>query len=493
MVHNVNIHKENEIFSYIETSEDILNELYDFFSYEKQYFNKYRKQYRNTKVRLFKKRTHQLYIGLLPYLEFFCKEKGYNFSYMFSNTRNTFSLKDTIGFVKTLKLTSKGKRIIPYDHQLMALHNFLIKKRTLLISPTGSGKSLICYMIVRFLENIFHKSGKKILIIVPTTNLVNQLYSDFIDYSSENNWNVENKCHRIYSGHEKDTTKRIIISTWQSLNNMHRGVMQTVGGVIVDETHGATSRVLTELLEASTNAGYRIGMTGTLDGTEIHKLHLEGLFGTLYQNTTTKELIDKKELSRFKINCVLLNHSNSPIEKLSYHDELKFLIDNDVRNNFICNLAMNQKNNTLILYQFVKKHGLKLKEILENISKGSKNIYFIYGEVEADVREQIRQIAEKEDNAIIVASYQTWSVGSNIKNLHNIIFASPSKGRIRVLQSIGRGLRLNDNKDIAKLFDIADRLTYNESDVNHTFNHLLRRLEIYKSEQFPVKLYEVTI
>lgn len=493
MVHKIKLHKENEIFVYVETSEDVIHELYDFFSFDKQYFNKYKKQYRNTKVRLFKKRTHQLYIGLLPYLEFFCKEKGYELEWNFTSKTNSYSLKDTIGFITSLNLMSKGKSITPYDHQILAFHNFLIKKRTLLISPTGSGKSLICYMIVRFLENIFHKSGKKILIIVPTTNLVNQLYSDFQDYSSKNNWNVENKCHKIYSGFDKDTTKRIIISTWQSLNNMHRNVMEAVGGVIVDETHGATSRVLTELLEASVNASYRIGMTGTLDGTEIHKLQLEGLFGIQYQNTTTKKLIDKKELSKFKINCILLNHENIPTEKLSYQDEMKYLINHDLRNRFICNLAMNQKNNTLILYQFVKKHGLRLKEILENISKGTKNIYFIYGDVEAEIREQIRQIAEKENNAIIVASYQTWSVGSNIKNLHNIIFASPSKGRIRVLQSIGRGLRLNDNKDIAKLFDISDRLTYNESDVNHTFNHLLKRLEIYKSEQFPIKLYEVTI
>ena len=121
-----------------------------------------------------------------------------------------------------------------------------------------------------------------------------------------------------------------------------------------------------------------------------------------------------------------------------------------------------------------------------------RKIFFIHGGVDAEEREQVRSIVEKENDAIIVASYGTFSTGINIRNLHNVILASPSKSRIRVLQSIGRGLRTSDSKDAVTVYDIADDLKY-KTHTNFTLQHLLERLEIYNSENFNYKIYNMEI
>ena len=129
-----------------------------------------------------------------------------------------------------------------------------------------------------------------------------------------------------------------------------------------------------------------------------------------------------------------------------------------------------------------------MKEKADNVRK----VFYIFGGVEADEREAIRGIVERENNAIIVASYGTFSTGVNIKNLHNIIFASPSKSRIRNLQSIGRGLRLGDNKVNATLYDIADDLTY-KSKENFTLKHFQERINIYTEEEFDYEMHNIEL
>ncbi len=430
--------------------------------------------------------TSQLYLGLVPYLTEFCDERGYAYSH--DLIEDEYSVYHAHKFFDTLNLHSQGKPIGVREHQQNAFIEAIQKRRTLLLSPTASGKSLIIYLICRQLLDYQNLKG---LIIVPTTSLVEQLYGDFGDYASESGFKNYMHVHRIYQGKEKNTDKAITISTWQSLYKMPPEYFHQFDYVIGDEAHLFKAQSLTSILTSCINAKYRIGLTGTLDGTKTHKLVLEGLFGPTKRVVTTKELIDKKQLSSFNIKCLVLKHSEEICQQMkdkSYPDELKYLIESENRNRFIRNLAVSLTKNTLVLFQ-MKKHGKLLYEIIKEKAVGRK-VFFVDGDVETEVREEIRRIMEVEDDAIFVASFGTTSTGTNIRNLHNIIFTSPSKSRVRNLQSIGRGLRQSDGKDLATLYDIADDLRIKKH-TNFTLQHFVERVKIYNEEQFSFKIYNI--
>ena len=381
---------------------------------------------------------------------------------------------------------------------MQAITEALTHRRRLLLSPTASGKSLIIYVLIRwFLEN----NDGKVLLIVPTTSLVEQMYSDFADYAkNDGSWDNEAMCHRIYSGREKITMQqRVVITTWQSIYKMQGDWFEPYGMVVGDEAHNFKARSLTAILEKLRDAKYRIGTTGTLDGTQTHRLVLEGLFGPVYQVTTTKQLIEKDALSDLSISVLLMKYSDEicqSMKKKTYQEELDFLVSYLPRNRFIRNLALAQEGNTLILYNYVEKHGKPIYDMLqkkmsENGREGRK-LFFVSGGVDTDERERIRAITEGEKDAIIVASLGTFSTGINIRNLHVIVFASPSKSQIRVLQSIGRGLRKSDNNQMTQVFDIADDLHWKKNR-NYTLDHAAERIKIYSKEQFNFKIHEVSV
>jgi len=265
--------------------------------------------------------------------------------------------------------------------------------------------------------------------------------------------------------------------------------------VIGDEAHGFKSKSLTAIMTKCVNAKYRIGTTGTLDGTQTHKLVLEGLFGKVYRVTSTKKLIDDKHLSPFSIKALILKHPDSichTLRDINYQEELEYLISSEARNKYIVNLSLSMERNTLLLFRFVEKHGRLLYDMIKEQNANNRTIFFVYGGTDADTREQIRGIVEKETDSIIVASYGVFSTGVNIRNLHNIIFASPSKSRIRNLQSIGRALRKANQKEKATLYDIADDLKYKEKK-NYTIQHFEERMKIYQEEKFPVSKYMIQL
>jgi superfamily II DNA or RNA helicase len=324
---------------------------------------------------------------------------------------------------------------------------------------------------------------------VPTTSLVSQLASDFADYGFESDRYV----HRIFAGQDKQTDKPITISTWQSIYKLDKKYFEQFDVVIGDEAHLFKSTSLASIMSKLYRCRYRFGFTGTLDGTQTHRLVLEGLFGVVKKVTTTSELIEQKHLAEFDIKAIVLKYPDE-IKKMlkdaSYQDEIDFIVRNDSRNRFIKNLALSLDNgNTLLLFQYVEKHGKVLYDMIKN-DAGDRKVFFVSGEVDGEEREQIRKIVETEQNAIIVASYGTFSTGVNIRNLHNIIFSSPSKSRIRNLQSIGRGLRKSETKTSSTLYDIADDLTW-KSKKNHTLLHFIERINIYNEEKFVYKIYTV--
>ena len=316
------------------------------------------------------------------------------------------------------------------------------------------------------------------------------MYKDFKDYG----YDVEANCHKIYSGHEKDTDKRIVITTWQSVYKLPKKWFADYKMVIGDEAHLFKATSLKTLMEKTENAVMRFGTTGTLDDTKTHKLMLEGLFGPVRRFTTSKQLMKDGQLAKLKISCIMLNYSDEirqQNKKYTYQEEMNFLVSYTPRNNFIRNLALDQTGNTLLLFQYVEKHGKVLYDIIKEKAKDRK-VFFVFGGVGANEREEIRAITEKEKDAIIVASYGTFSTGINIRNLHNIIFASPSKSKIRNLQSIGRGLRLGDNKEEAQLFDISDDMSWKQHR-NYTLEHAVERIKTYNEEKFKYKTVKVSI
>ena len=290
----------------------------------------------------------------------------------------------------------------------------------------------------------------------------------------------------------KENKPMIYCTTWQSIYKMDKKYFEQFDVVIGDEAHLFKAKSLTTIMGKLTTCKYRFGFTGTLDGTETNKLILEGLFGRVKKVVSTAELIDQKHLADFIIKAIVLKYPDNIrqlMTKASYQDEMDWLVKCVERNNFIKNLTLSLNGNTLLLFQYVEKHGKVLYEMLKD---QGVPVHFVHGGVDGEDREEIRKIVEQSPSSIIVASYGTFSTGVNIRNLHNVIFASPSKSKIRNLQSIGRGLRKSETKSNSVLYDISDDLTW-KNRKNFTILHFVERIKVYNEEKFEYKIYPVNL
>ena len=485
------LYKQNEAFIKFDCEKSVAQELADYFTFfvpGYQFMPAYKNKLWDGKIRLADLRTYTIYHGLVPYIQKFCDERNYKLEIDSPvEVTENFSIAEAKAFIDDLNLDksiiTEGAR----DYQVKAFITAVRNRRMLLLSPTGSGKSLIQYLILRYLQ---HKGYKKGLLIVPTTSLVEQMYADFVSYG----YDAAKYAHRQYSGKDKHTDKFLTITTWQSIYKNPPEYFEQFDFVLGDEAHQFKAKSLTTIMTGLKNASYRIGCTGTVDGTQTHKLVLEGLFGPLYQSTTTAKLIENKQLADFRIKCLVLKYPDE-ICKMSrnwdYQSEIDYIVSSKARNEFIRNLALSLEGNSLILFNLVEKHGKQLHKLIEE-KAGNRHVFFVYGGTDVEVREQVRAITEKQNDAIIVASYGTFSTGINIRNLHNVVFASPSKSRVRNLQSIGRGLRIGDSKTEAVLYDIADDFRIGKH-VNYTLQHLQERVKIYDDEKFKYKFYNIEV
>ena len=501
---DITIWKKNESIALVDCDAGIahgLSEYFSFFVPGYKYMKLYKRKIWDGKIRLFNSTSRELPAGLYPFVDEFCKRNSYTLKVESSDygslvDRSEQDPNDVFTYIKDLKLQSRGKPIDIRDYQFDAVMKALNLNRCVLLSPTGSGKSLIIYCLaqiwLKYLTNeVNYPEADKVLVVVPTTSLVEQMEKDFIDYG----YNAKG-IHKIYSGKDKDRIDSdIVVSTWQSIYKLDPEWFEQFGMVIGDECHGFKSKSLTDIMNKCSQAKYRIGTTGTLDNAQVHHLVLQGLFGKIHRVTTTKALQDSNTLAKLDINIIVLKYDEEirkSLGKANYQDEIDFIVRNEKRNNFIRNLALDTDGNTLVLFNYVDKHGKPLFDMINNKAEEGRKIFYVSGEVATSDREAIREITESQKNAIIVASLGTFSTGINIRNLHNIIFASPSKSQIKVLQSIGRGLRKSENGQATKLFDLADDL-HTKGRKNYALLHSEERVKIYNKEEFNYKIIEVPI
>lgn len=494
-----------------------IREKFTFLVPNHKYMKKYKDGLWDGKIRLFNVVNRTLYIGLLGQLKRFCKANNIDLvvDEKILPQDETFTKEEFSEFVKTLDLRNEAKEnIFPYVHQWVALATILQNKRATILSPTASGKSLIAYILIRWLQ--YKGMDKKILIVVPTTSLVEQMYKDFDDYSSAQLWSSKNNVHKIYDyqGMSKTSDLPVYISTWQSIYKMNKKYFSQFGAIFVDEAHQSKAESLTGILEKATSCSYKAGMTGTLDGAEANEWVIEGLLGEVKQVATTEELIQKGIVSNIEIRPIQISYPKqdglfvrSHCKK--YPDETSFIENHEGRNKFIANLGASQKENTLILFSKIN-HGRELMKIFKE-KHPDKEVYFIHGSVTKKesgipidakgiskkdmnvlLKEEIRSISEKNTGIIVVATYGVFSTGINIKNLHNIIFASSTKSKIRVLQSIGRSLRLHITKEQAVVYDLVDDFS-TKSYQNHSLRHFLKRFKYYVNEKFKYKIIKIKL
>ena len=478
----------------------IEQELHEYFSFMvpgAKFTPKFKAGIWNGYIYLFDQRKKTIYKGLLDEVLKFAKTRHHEIEIDQSlRNCNDYTFGQITEFVNLLKLQGRGNPIEVRKYQYEAIHKAISTNRSLLISPTSSGKSLIIYSIIRW----HIQMGRKIMIVVPSTMLVNQLFSDFEDYSTANSFTVEDNISVLYSGKERVFDKPVVISTWQSMAAMMKNdknkFQELVGRTEVgvwDEAHTAKASVVLGVMEKFINTKFRIGTTGTIDDKKVNTLSLVGLLGPVYKVISTKELMDAGQVVNLKINCIVLKypeHICKAYKGMDYTEEIKFLVGYENRNRFIAKLVTSIKGNTLVLQNFVEKHGAILVRYIEELT--DRKVYFIHGGVDTEDRESIRKVLDTEKDVIIVATSSLMSTGVNIPSIENIVFAIPTKSSIRVRQSIGRGLRLKDGKTHCTLWDIADDLSYKKY-TNTTMHHLEERIGIYSKEQFEYKITKLPI
>lgn len=497
---DINVKKHNEVYVKIYTNKGIELEIQQHFSFYAQNYKflpKYKAGIWDGKIYLYNRKSKDFYKGLLNRLEKFAIDRGYTIDLDDEIVHEDVDISDIKEFLKDIKTKHE-----PRDYQLDAIKFCLDNGRATAVCPTASGKSFIIYSLIRWLN-------VPTLLIVPRIALTNQMEKDFVDYTQDD-WDCEKNIVKIYGGQDKNKKGMVTVSTWQSIFNMPPEWFDKFECVICDEVHESKSNALRGIMEKLTECQYRFGFTGTLDGVEVNEQIIEGSFGPIKKIITTSELMDQGHVANIKIKSYILTYNKESknsifvetinpdtgkkSKKRDYVKEKEFLIGHRKRNLLITKLALSLNGNTLVLFKEIEKHGDILLDYAKKFNTTNKNIFYTTGTTSIEEREFIRnEMNKREIDQIYYASIGTTSTGINIQNIDNIIFAAPSKSRIKVLQSIGRGLRKSDTKSEMVLYDIADDLCLSKSNMNFTFNHYIERLKMYMEENFPYEIKKINL
>jgi superfamily II DNA or RNA helicase len=521
-VSDLKIRKVNEATLRIECSNSIARELTEYFSAfsdNYRFHPKYKAKQWDGKLRFFTW-ENTLPIGLLYKVKEFCAKGRYTLEQLYEQGE-TVPYSEYLAFVDSLNIDVRDEHnnSVPVrDYQLKAAYEAICEKHLNMASSTASGKSLIIYIIIRWLVS----KGKRCLCIFPTTILVEQIFSDFADYGWED---VENNCCMIYSGKKRLLERNIIFSTWQSLyTDKDKDEIAKFDCLLVDEAHGQSgnSKSFAAISKNCINAEYRFGLSGSFpDPLTADWFTTVGATGEIRTYSTYKTLQDAGHISQLKIYAVRLKYPNS-LRYLNYETNIQDATDTDedfddeletttprenkyaketdfvnkleCRNKFIVKLVQKLKGNTLVLFTKIEAHGKPLFERLRAEVTG-KMVMYIDGSVSVADRKLIKARMETNDECVLAATYSTLSTGVNIKRIHNIIFVSGTKSKVRTIQSIGRGLRKHITKDFMKLFDLVDDLSFKDSNkkiryVNFAVKHYGERLKIYRKNEFTIETLE---
>lgn len=472
----ISINPYNEVYVKVLCDEGIAQELKSYFSFRTpnyKYHPKYKAGVWDGFIYLFNSRSRLIYKGLIYKILEFAKSRDYK-----------AIIDDSLKDVKKVPreniesfIDSLETGLTPRYYQVDTVHHAAQIPRAVFLSATSSGKSFSIYSLYRYIN-------KKTLLIVPTLTLLKQMFSDFKDYK----YDAENNVHLLFSGQDKTSEKSLVISTYQSAEKLPKEWFNQFDCVIVDEVHHAKAKTFKYIMESLVNCKYRYGFTGTLDGELTHKLVIEGLFGPVIDIINTSDMQEQGFASALDIIIFKLGYSEEHrklVKGYTYQKEKNFVLANIRRKKFINKLADSLDGVTLVLFQEVEKYGKLLFDDLKG--KSRHEMFLVTGAVSGDEREEIRKLVMSNENALIYASYGAFSTGSNVPNISNIILATPTKARIKLLQSIGRGLRLHDSKDKCTVFDIADDIGWKKKH-NYGMKHLRERMKIYISEGFNYKI-----
>lgn len=525
MKKKISVKKLNSSIVFVDTTPTVLEHIVKYFQcrppnymFDKRYRNGWWDGY----VRLFSPSTQYLPIGLVPELVKFARKSNYDIEVDFK-IGHKISASEFKKFVDSLQVQIKNKdgkidknaKVRPY--QLKAAYDAITQQQLCIEVPTSGGKTLISYLIARYLESL----NLKTLMIVPTTTLVEQTYGDWFDYGWDE---VRDKVHKIYAGQEKYFNAAVTISTWQSLYRNEK-IFENFDAVIIDEAHGAASNgkeatKMQNIAKWCCNAEWRIGMSGTLpDRNNIKErlayLNLVGSLGPVRTYTTYEEMEKEGWIPKLKINVVQLIYDKETKEKIvskiratkesnalnigkkkdPFTLETDLINNLEQRNEFIYKLISKSCNgNVMILFTKKNKHGLPLKKYLEKKFDGKRKIIYVDGDVDTQKRNELRFIIEQRNDVVLLASYGTFSTGISIKNIKSLIFASSYRSKIKVIQSIGRGLRKMDGKTEVKVFDLVDDICLDRNSqygsyVNYVYRHFKEdRKAIYESKGFSWEL-----
>lgn len=494
----------NTYIKVIAESKIVYDKIYDYFSFKTDAgflkSNKYApSSFFNTYTRLFNKRTNKIYIGLLNQIVLFCQKNDFDThidpALIESFHDDTFDEKYVENWISTLNLSSNGEKIFTRDFQTTLIKKVIENKRLVGLSATSSGKSLVIYVLLRwFIEQsriLNDDENKKILIIVPSVVLVNQLYNDFLDYSKLNKFDVAKYVAKIYAGKDRNTDHRIKISTWQSLQELPDEYFEDFSVVICDEVHKAKAKVLTDIIRKCYNTEYRVGLTGSLDNNPINKIIITGLFGQVHKIINAKDLIDMGAAAKPVITINILEHTEKmPSNDLAYNDEVAYFRNSESRSDYIIDLLKTMQGNTMILAVNVGEMILPLSEKISEMLP-DKNVMTIYGGTDVESRIDIRDRLESTDNNVLVCSYETVGTGFSVKNIQNMIFAQSYKSIIKIVQAIGRGIRIKSGKTKVFIHDIID--VFSEKMNTYSYAHGVERMRIYRSEGHDFKINKVKI
>lgn len=526
------IKKLNESYLKIDCELDEARFISDYFTFtpKNYWFMKKNRPNWNGKIKLFNLTSCTLPIGCLDKLISLLKTNNYNFT--LDESCKKYSIECSDELLRTF-INDKLKIDINYlseigklnleqlEYQIDATIETFENNKLIILLPTGAGKSFAQFLVANY---GLHKGLKKVLLIVPTVNLVNQMENDFLDYGKSIP-DYHKYIHKIYSGQEKSANTPITISTWQSLSSIIKTNKEWLSQfeiILVDEVHSAeTGKELSDIISSAKNAKIKLGMTGTLSGDKINKEQVESLFGEARRikdrnsnkDIDTNLLIEKGILTDYEINMIVfkypedhvkefkqeLNKINKSfkdrfpdgvpkkdLQKAKYDYEMEWLKGNKLRTKKLLSFVKATKGNTLVLFKNVE-YGEYLAELMDKYS--GKNVYLVHGKVDKDEREKIRKIVNEEENCVICASTQIFALGINIPSLSYLIFAQGSKGRIKVLQAIGRLLRRFKGKSLSKFIDVVDDITGK----NFSYNHALVRLDLYQKEKSKYTIKEINL